>query len=173
MAQSDPDKPDTSGPETQRRRTFLKTLWGGLGFIAVAEFLWLFFSFLKPEKPSESSTNSLNFIEAGSVDDFHPGTVTAFVRGRFYLCRLDDGGFLALSRRCTHLGCTLPWDDEKQQFICPCHASAFDMAGNVISPPAPRSLDIHPLTIENRMITVNTGKTIQRKHGRKADIVYK
>ena len=37
------------------------------------------------------------------VENFAPGSVTAFVSGRFYLARLEDGGFLALSR--TYMAC--------------------------------------------------------------------
>ena len=40
---------------------------------------------------------------------------------------LEDGGFLALHRQCTHLGCTVPWVPARQAFVCPCHASAFDI----------------------------------------------
>jgi cytochrome b6-f complex iron-sulfur subunit len=89
--------------------------------------------------------------------------VTAFIRGRFYLSRLKDGGFLALSRKCTHLGCTVAWESEKKIFLCPCHASAFDMTGEVISPPAPRALDLYPVVIENDMVMVDTGNRIKRR----------
>ena len=87
-----------------------------------------------------------------------PHSVTAFVRGRFYLARLADGGFLALSRKCTHLGCTVPWVATENKFVCPCHASAFDITGNVISPPAPRALDIYAVMIENDIVKVDTSR---------------
>ena len=61
------------------------------------------------------------------VESFEPGTVNAFVRGKFYLARLEDGGFLALHRKCTHLGCTVPWSKDQRKFVCPCHASSYDM----------------------------------------------
>jgi cytochrome b6-f complex iron-sulfur subunit len=75
---------------------------------------------------------------------------------------LTDGGFLALSRKCTHLGCTVPWLEKEKRFACPCHASAFDIAGDVISPPAPRALDIYPVTIENDIVKVDISKPIKR-----------
>ena len=55
---------------------------------------------------------------------------------------LDDGGFLALHRKCTHLGCTVPWNRAENRFVCPCHASAFDLAGDVVSAPASRAVSI-------------------------------
>nr|WP_319392495.1 ubiquinol-cytochrome c reductase iron-sulfur subunit [uncultured Desulfobacter sp.] len=145
------------------RRYFLKSVWAALGVIAVGELFWVLIGFFKSGSKPAAAVDKSSLINAGSVDQYTPGTVTAFVRGRFYLACLEDGGFLAVSRKCTHLGCTVPWDDEKKQFICPCHASVFDISGNVISPPAPRPLDIHPVTIENRTIMVDAGKTIRRK----------
>jgi len=159
-------------PDSRKRRRFLKTAWAFLGVIAAGEFLWVFVGFLKPGKKASNAARTDTLIEAGRVEEFPLNSVTAFIRGRFYLSHLEDGGFLAISRKCTHLGCTVPWDDEEKKFICPCHASAFDIAGNVISPPAPRPLDIHPVSIENGLITVNTGKTIRRKTMNESQIAY-
>ncbi|SCY44122.1 ubiquinol-cytochrome c reductase iron-sulfur subunit [Desulfoluna spongiiphila] len=158
--------------EPPPRRSFLKTIWAFLGVIAAGEFLWIVSGFLKPGKKTSQTALPETLIEAGKLEDFPIGSVTAFVRGRFYLSRLEDGGVLAISRKCTHLGCTVPWDDEEKKFICPCHASAFDMAGDVISPPAPRPLDIHPVSIENGVITVNTSRTIRRNTLDASQIAY-
>jgi len=97
------------------------------------------------------------------VDRFEPGSVTAFPEGRFYLTRLADGGFLALHRECTHLGCTVPWVAAEDRFVCPCHASSFDITGDVLSPPAPRPLDIFPVRIENAIVKVDISKIIKRQ----------
>jgi cytochrome b6-f complex iron-sulfur subunit len=85
---------------------------------------------------------------------------------------MEDGGFLAVSRKCTHLGCTVPWVDKEKKFACPCHGSTFDITGEVISPPASRALDIYPLFIENQMVKVDTGKQIKRSGFRKDQAVY-
>lgn len=169
--------PDTrhnsvESPRMPQRRNVLKILWSGLGIIALGEILWAGASFLRSGSRPPVATPATTLVNAGTTDIYTPGSVTAFVRGRFYLACLEDGGFLAISRKCTHLGCTVPWDDEKKQFICPCHASSFDITGNVISPPAPRPLDIHPVTIENRVITVNTGKTVRRSVPDPSQIAY-
>jgi len=96
------------------------------------------------------------------VDTFVPGTVAAFPRGHFYLARLEDGGFLAISRQCTPLGCTVPWVEEEKKFLCPCHSSAFDIRGAVVRSPAPRALDLFRVKIENDIVSVDTGRVIQR-----------
>jgi len=144
------------------RRSFLKKFWIGLGFLALAEFLIICFGFLRARDRSEEEGKPGALIEAGPVQGFEPDSVTAFVQGQFYLSRLKDEGFLAISRQCTHLGCTLPWVEEKKQFVCPCHASAFDITGDVVSAPASRALDLYELYIENDRVMVNTGKRIRR-----------
>ena len=42
----------------------------------------------------------------------------------------------------------------RRTFPCPCHASVFDMTGNVQGPPAPRALDLFPVRIEAGVIKV-------------------
>ena len=109
----------------------------------------------------------------GNYDQYPAGSVTPVEAGRFYLARLKDGGFLAIYRRCTHLGCAVPYDPATQEFICPCHGSAFTAEGDVLNPPAPRPLDLFALTInESGEITVDTSSPIERDHTNPTDIVY-
>jgi cytochrome b6-f complex iron-sulfur subunit len=144
------------------RRSFLNTLWIILGGVALAEFVAVAFAFLRPQKLKTRGENADSIFTVGAVERFAPNSVTAFVRGKFYLARLEDGGFLALSRTCTHLGCAVPWVEKEMKFACPCHGSAFDINGNVIDTPAPRALDIYPISIENNIIKVDTRAPIKR-----------
>ncbi|MBI5578888.1 MAG: Rieske (2Fe-2S) protein [Deltaproteobacteria bacterium] len=158
-------------PAQVSRRCFLNILWTALGLGALAEFLWLAFSFLRPAEPGgESQANAI--VPVGPLASFEPGTVTAFQKGEFYLVRLDDGGLIALSCRCTHLGCTVPWVEKEKKFLCPCHASAFDITGNVINSPAARALDTFPLSIENNIVKVDTGRRIKRSGFNPEQLVY-
>jgi len=159
---------DTEGT----RRSFLNRLWVALGVVVLAEFVWLIVSFLRPRRPRAKRGDFGTVVTAGSAADFAPNTGTAFPRGQFYLARLEDGGFLAISRTCTHLGCTVPWVEDEKRFACPCHASTFDITGNVINSPAPRALDLFPVVIENNVVKVNTGKRIKRSEFRTSQVTY-
>lgn len=76
--------------------------------------------------------------------------------GRLFLLRAPDG-LLAAYRRCTHLGCTVPWNRSEDIFHCPCHGSLFDKnTGVVRGGPAPRPLDLFTITIEEGQVVVNT-----------------
>ena len=163
---------NTQIPTNASRRSFLNKLWVGLGILAVMEFVGLVVAYLRPVKKQSRSDEIDTIMEVGSVERIPLNSVTAFVRGKFYLCRLDDGGFLAVSRTCTHLGCTIPWGERDKRFACPCHASAFDIRGDVINPPAHRALDIYHVFIENNIVKVNTGKRIKRSGFKKDQVVY-
>ena len=175
MADSTPPKftPEAApSPPSSSRRSFFNKLWVLLGVVALVELAGGLFGFFKPRRQDTGASGIDPVIIAGPADKFAAGTVTAFVRGKFYLARLEDGGFLALSRTCTHLGCTVPWVEDQKKFICPCHSSQFDMQGEVISPPAPRPLDIYPINIENNVLKVDTGKRIKRSASETEYIVY-
>ena len=168
-----PTKKKEKKSETEpTRRSFLNTLWVVLGGVALAEFMAVVFGFLRPSKSKARGENADSIITAGAVESFTSNSVTAFVRGKFYLARLEDGGFLALSRTCTHLGCTVPWLEKEMKFACPCHGSAFDITGNVIEAPAPRALTIYPITIENNLIKVDSRKPIKRSTFRAEQVTY-
>jgi cytochrome b6-f complex iron-sulfur subunit len=154
------------------RRSFLNILWLILGGAALAEFFAVAFAFLRPRKLKASGEGAESIITTGAVERFTPNSVNAFVRGKFYLARLEDGGFLALSRTCTHLGCSVPWIEKEMKFACPCHGSTFDITGTVIDAPAPRALDIYPITIENQIIKVDTRKPIKRSTFRVEQVTY-
>jgi len=154
------------------RRSFLNTLWIVLGGVALAEFIAVVFAFLRPHRSKALREKPETIVTTGAFERFRPNSVTAFVNGKFYLARLDDGGFLALSRTCTHLGCTVPWVEKERTFACPCHGSTFDITGNVIEAPAPRALSIYPITIENKIIKVDTRKPVKRDTFRAEQVTY-
>lgn len=137
------------------RRRFFQWLWACLGLAAAAQCGWIALSFLVSRKDRHAAVAAARIVAAGPIDQFAPATVTPIPSGQFFLARLEDGGFLALSRTCTHLGCSLHWDGEKNRFQCPCHGSSFGLTGEVLSAPATRPLDYYPVRIENGIVKVD------------------
>ena len=156
-------------PPAVSRRDFLKLGWSALVGLATLEAGAIALSYSLPRIAAGEFGSVFN---CGAVADFPNNTVTPFNAGRFYLVRLSDGGFLALYRRCTHLGCAVPWDPTQKQFVCPCHASAFDQTGNVLNTPAPRPLDLFPVSIADGRVLVDTGRTIERERFEPEQAVY-
>ena len=59
------------------------------------EAIWAAVSFLRPRRRGESTGAGL--VIAGPVERYESESVTAFQEGRFYLVRLEDGGFEPVS----------------------------------------------------------------------------
>lgn len=142
------------------RRWLLNWAWGVLLAALSVEIGWVVTTFLRPRRRRTADASGI--VIAGPVQRYPQESVTAFPSGKFYLARLASGGFLALDRTCTHLGCTVPWDAERKCFTCPCHASSFDITGVVLSPPAPRPLDLYAVRVENGIVKVDTSRRTRR-----------
>jgi Rieske Fe-S protein len=51
------------------------------------------------------------------------------------------GQLHTFSALCTHLGCTVTWNNSEKSFDCPCHGSRFSPRGNAINGPANTALE--------------------------------
>jgi cytochrome b6-f complex iron-sulfur subunit len=157
-----------AGPQ-MTRRNFLKLGVGALSALALVELGTASLAYMKPHS-LEGQFGGI--VSAGAADTFPNGTVTEFPDGRFFLIRSEDGGFLAVYRKCTHLGCAVSWEASENQFVCPCHGSNFDTHGDVENPPAPRALDTFTVTIEDGQVLVDTAKPESRDKFAPNQLVY-
>lgn len=151
------------------RRSFLRKIWLGLGVLTAGEGILVALRYWGSRRADNPAGTT---IAVGRPDDFSPGTLTLFPEARLALVRLDDGGFLALHLKCTHLACVVSWDDEEGSFVCPCHGSRFDRTGAVLNTPALRPLGRFHLNISATEIEVDTGHLVERIHVSPDDVTY-
>lgn len=146
------------------RRKFIKRLLAG---IAALEAIYLVKGGI-----NKSSVNSKDkeLFNAGSIDNFSNGKTYPFLTDQFFLRRFEDGGFLAMSIKCTHLGCVV--NQDSNGFACPCHASKFNKYGEVMAAPATRPLDLFPVSIENGEVFIDTSKPFKRTSYLKSQLTY-
>ena len=52
----------------------------------------------------------------------------------------ETGKIITLSAVCTHMGCTVDWNNEEKTWDCPCHGSRYDKEGKVFNGPAVKDL---------------------------------
>jgi cytochrome b6-f complex iron-sulfur subunit len=120
-----------------QRRSFLKHLASILGLSALGAFLYPLFRFLLPVEAAYKVKKveiPKSNVPLGGSYDLMVGVIPAVV------LNMRSKGFVAFSKVCTHLGCLVKFDKERQVFICPCHAGTFNLEGNVISGPPPKPL---------------------------------
>jgi cytochrome b6-f complex iron-sulfur subunit len=73
----------------------------------------------------------------------------------------DNTYWLALYQVCVHLGCKVPFRDDCHAFKCPCHGSHYNVDGEYLDGPAPRSLDRFTMSFQGGNVVVDTGKLNQ------------
>jgi cytochrome b6-f complex iron-sulfur subunit len=154
------------------RRKFLKNIWNVIIGIFLIESVAVLIAFIASGTRKKGVADKAEYKVLGRIEDFSPGSVTAFRIDRLYLICNDDGGMMAVSLQCTHLGCAVSWNEDKEEFECPCHASSFNKMGEVISPPAPRALDVYPLKVEAGMVKVDLNNKIKRKDFKASQLIY-
>src|SRR5262245_21081215 len=129
----------------------------GLG-VSVPAVLYL----LLPPKPRKKE----EWAEAGDISGLAEGAPVEMVfrRNRLdgwrilsekttgWAVKMPGGQVVAFAPQCTHLGCAYHWEEDKKQFLCPCHTSVFSIDGKVVSGPAPRPLDRYEAKVQNNKL---------------------
>ncbi len=133
------------------RRTFLGTCLAAMATVIAAASAYPVLRYLAPRKVERTGakvTISLKDVQEGDAKFFEfAGSSAVVVHKR-------DGALVALSAVCTHLGCIVQWEKDKQDFLCPCHAGRYTADGIVISGPPPRPLPKLPFTVSDGNITI-------------------
>ncbi len=120
------------------RRGFLDWLIGLCSAISGAAMTIPSLMYLWPAAQGGESSN----VEVPGAENLSVGTSTKVQVGpRAVIVVRGRDGYVAFSAVCTHLGCLVRWDPGKKQFLCPCHAAAFDDKGQVVSGPPPGPLE--------------------------------
>ena len=65
-----------------------------------------------------------------------------------------DGGLHATSAICTHMGCTVRYDEKLGILHCPCHGSEYGLDGHNIRGPAKRPLKQYDVRTENGLVVI-------------------
>lgn len=70
------------------------------------------------------------------------------------IVRTGEREVKAISTICSHLGCSVFWQKDRQEFFCPCHNGRFDKNGVVLEGPPPAPLDLYPVELEGDNVFV-------------------
>ena len=146
--------PSASGPSLEGRRSFLGVLLG-LGSVFVGALLsvplvrFALFPLLRRTTELKSSPVGdlsefssltepvLRTVQIEQVD----GWRKAVSEKAIYVTKDSQGQLRVLTSICPHLGCTVPWNKERHQFVCPCHGATFAPDGTRVSGPSLRGMD--------------------------------
>ena len=127
-----------------RRRTILRLGFLGAVGLAATEVAALLAPYIRVNrleglgKPVAVGTKA-QILDTFATTNDRP---ILFREGRFFLLHAP-GGIIAAYRKCTHLGCAVPWNEAEDRFHCPCHSSEYDKrTAVVLRTPAPKPLQL-------------------------------
>ena len=146
-----------------RRRKFLKTAIL-TGCTALVTGIPLATYAILPSLKQEPG----NWIDFGSVEDLEPdnfnmlsyefmvkdGWIILPQRGFVWAKAEAEQQIKIFSSTCSHLACNVIWQEETQEFVCPCHSGRFNAQGQPIAGPPSRPLTVleHKVADGNLMV---------------------
>jgi Rieske Fe-S protein len=122
-------------------------------------------------RPDEFSTHEyVPRVITLTPDVGEAGKTTIFVRRRDPAVDKEPADrwnrFVAVTSRCSHVGCPVNYVAAARTFICPCHGGVYNFRGQRIGGPPPRPLDRFLTRLRNGWVEVgprfSVNKAIQR-----------
>jgi len=112
--------------------------------------------FMIPPWIVESSASS---VTAAKVSELKPNTGILFKFGSRpgILIATPNGEYRAFTAVCTHLDCTVQYNQEEKLIWCACHNGRYDLTGKNISGPPPRPLEAFTVNVRGDEIVVSRG----------------
>ncbi len=148
------------------RRRFLTWMIGGLGALsATLVGVPILGALLAPAVQPRGKESWIDFGPIDSIPVGVPRLLTAVsqerdgwyerpMRRAVWVVRPQADALTVFSPRCTHLGCAYRWDQQKNEFACPCHGGTYAITGHVTGGPPPRGLTVLASTIEHGTLRV-------------------
>ena len=78
----------------------------------------------------------------------------AGLHDKILVVHLNDNTLHAVSAICTHMGCTVNYNEGIGRMHCPCHGSEFALDGGNIKGPAKRPLKRYAVAMENGQLVI-------------------
>jgi Rieske Fe-S protein len=149
-----PDAENQPVEDAGRRSFFNRLFQTVMGLWGVA-FITVVFSYIKAPRDSKGIEEKIKRVGPLSELPIGAARFIADERQPFWVIRTSSEELVALSATCTHLRCILQWDKDSGRLVCPCHAGAFDLNGNVVAGQTPRPLQSLKVDTRGGIIYVN------------------
>ncbi|MBK9415068.1 MAG: FAD-dependent oxidoreductase [Bacteroidetes bacterium] len=104
------------------------------GSVFIKEIVGGFVSYLKNKSSSDDVQSTLELKPT-------EGHVVNYEGSKFGVYKDEHSKLHIVNPKCTHLGCTVNWNNDEKSWDCPCHGSRFDIFGKVLNGPANTPLE--------------------------------
>jgi cytochrome b6-f complex iron-sulfur subunit len=139
------------------RRTFLRVGLGATGACYAAVIGYPLYEYLAtPAQQAAASAGAIKEISLDGADKLPRNAAMMFKFGGqpAILIHHADGRWSAFSAVCTHLGCTVQFEAEKNRIYCACHGGIYDpeTGRNVSGPPPKPLLSFHAEAVNGKVV---------------------
>ena len=93
------------------------------------------------EQEADKKSSSKNKEKMLSLENLKAGQGIVLEDRKIAAYKDNKGELHTYSAVCTHLGCTVTWNNSEKSFDCPCHGSRFSVSGKLINGPANTALN--------------------------------
>lgn len=150
---SDASKSPSGNGRPIARRRFLDGVLGGSVTALAAAVFYPVVRYISPPEIPEATTNR---VLAGKVSELSQEKWKIFPFGSQagILIMMAPGEYRAFDATCTHLECTVQFDEPSKRIWCACHNGWYDLSGKNIAGPPPRPLAAYKVQVEGEDIFV-------------------
>jgi cytochrome b6-f complex iron-sulfur subunit len=126
-------------PDLMTRQAFVRVALGGVGLCYAAAIGYPVYRFIASPVERAEGASVVAAITLKDAPKLPKGSALMFKFGpkpALLIHHLDDS-WVALDAVCTHLGCTVEYEADKNRIHCACHGGVYDAntGGNVSGPP--------------------------------------
>ena len=143
-----------NGPSRDARRPVLEWILSGGVAASLASFFYPVIRFINPPHIAEAAVDE---VLAGKVQDLkvRSGKLVKFGNKPALLVRVTETEWKAFSAVCTHLNCTVQYQESSSQIWCACHNGYYDLTGRAVSGPPPKALDEYTVRIRGDEVVIS------------------
>ncbi len=145
-------------PEDKKSRRAFFGAAGVAGAAYLAALGYPVYRYLASPVETSAAAASVSAVTLKDAQKLPPGSVMMFRFGAqpAMLIHHADGQWVALGAVCTHLGCTVQFQADRNRIYCACHGGTYDpRTGANTGGPPPRPLKKYSLQVAEDGVTVS------------------
>ncbi|MFA6562508.1 MAG: Rieske (2Fe-2S) protein [Verrucomicrobiia bacterium] len=153
---TDKNNPPSTGGVS--RQTFLRAAVGSAGVIYAAGLAYPVYRYVASPVEKAAKESAVTEVTLKDAQKLAPGSALMFKFGSkpSMLIHHNDGTWTALTAVCTHLGCTVHYQEDKKRIHCACHGGVYDpKTGANVSGPPPKPLKRYEVKVTDAAVIVS------------------
>jgi Rieske Fe-S protein len=150
------ERKETNDPAGVPRRKFLNGFLGSTATAVAAAVIYPVMQYLRPPRIAEAPTNR---VLAAKVSELAEKKWKIFPFGSEpgMIIETAPGEYRAFAAMCTHLSCTVQYEEASKRIWCACHNGWYDLSGRNIAGPPPHPLERYEVNVVGEDIFVVRG----------------